>query len=78
MTDTVLLKQRISDSGYKLHYIAEKIGLSRAGLYKKINNQSEFTTGEVEMLCEILGIETLEERHRIFFAKQVDLISTMG
>jgi len=72
MTDTKLLKEKIRASGYKLNFLAEKMGLSRQGLYLKINNTNEFTTGEVETLCELLGIDSLEERSAIFFAKAVD------
>lgn len=72
MTNVEMLQKRIKDSGYKVQFIAEKMGLSRAGLYKKINGQNEFMTSEVEKLCEILHIESLEERQEIFFAKAVD------
>ena len=72
MTDTVLLKQRIKDSGLKLQFIAEKMGISRYTLTMKINNDSEFTTSEVESICNILGIDSLTERNDIFFAKQVE------
>lgn len=76
MTNTEKLKQRIRDSGYKLGYIAEKVGLSRYGLYLKINNNNGFTINEVTALCDLLGIDTLEEKEEIFFAKQVDEIAT--
>lgn len=72
MTNVELLQRKIKDSGYKVQFIAEKMGLSRAGLYKKLNGQNEFLTSEVESLCEILGIDSLEERQEIFFAKTVD------
>ena len=72
MTDTALLKARIQKSGYKIGYIADQMGLSRQGLYHKINDRHEFTTGEVQKLCELLGIDTLEERSNIFFADKVD------
>lgn len=72
MTDTVLLKDRIRKSGYKIGYLAEQMGLSRQGLYHKINDKHEFTTGEVQKLCELLGIDSLEERSKIFFATEVD------
>lgn len=76
MTDTVLLKQIIKDSGLKLQFIASKMGISRYTLTMKINNESEFSTSEVESLCEILKIDSVEDRMRIFFAKQVEQYST--
>lgn len=72
MTDTVLLRKIIEKSGYKLQYIAEQIGISRQALSMKINNDSEFTTSEVEKLCNVLKITSLKERYDIFFAKAVE------
>lgn len=67
MTNTELLSKLIKDSGLKLQFIAEKMGISRSSLNNKIQNRTEFRTGEIESLCSILGINTIEERHRVFF-----------
>ena len=72
MTDTALLKAKIKGSGLKIAYIAEQMGLSRYGLYLKINGENEFTVGEVQCLCNLLRIDSLEEREDIFFAQKVD------
>ena len=69
MTNTELLTKRIEESGYKRSYIAKAIGLkSTYGLSKKVNNETEFKASEIEKLCELLNIDTLEERKAIFFA----------
>ena len=67
MTNTQELKSRIEKSGYKLGFLANEMGLSRAGLQNKIYNKREFKTSEVKKLCEILSIGTTE-RDNIFFA----------
>lgn len=72
MTDTEKLMEYVKDSGLKLGFIAEKMGLSRFGLYKKINNESDFKAREIETLCELLHITSMGDRNRIFFAKTVD------
>lgn len=72
MTNTILLEETIKKSGYKKSYIAKAIGLSSYGLAKKINNENEFKTSEVNALCALLGIDTLEEKDAIFFASKVD------
>lgn len=73
MTNKELLEKKIAQSGYKKSYIAKAIGLKSAyGLAKKINNLTEFKAKEINALCEILKIESLEEKERIFFANQVD------
>lgn len=76
MTDTELLMEWIKNSGLKLGFIAEKLGLTRFGLSKKINNITEFKASEIEKMCEILHIDSMEDRKRIFFAKEVDKEST--
>lgn len=73
MTNTELLEKKIEESGYKRSYIAKAIGLSTYGLALKIKNVHEFKTSEVNALCEILDIDSLEEKEDVFFAKSVDL-----
>lgn len=69
MTNTELLMDFIKKSGLKLGFIADQMDLSRFGLSKKINNDSEFKASEIEKLCNLLDITSLEDRERIFFAQ---------
>ena len=71
MTNTDLLKAKIESSGYKLKYIAAKIGLSYQGFLNKINNKTEFTAPEIKGLCDLLEI-SIEEKEPILFASDVD------
>lgn len=68
MTNTKLLEKHIMLSGLKYKYIAEKLGLSYYSLRKKLDNITEFTASEIDILCEVLNL-SVEERMRIFFAK---------
>lgn len=68
MTDVVLLKKKVSDSGLKPKVIYERLGISKAAWYKKVNGQSPFKVGEIQLLCEILHITSLREKDQIFFA----------
>lgn len=72
MTDTLLLKKKIEESGLKVAFIAQYVGLSRAGLYKKINNLSSFTQLEIVKMCRVLRIQSIQEKEAIFFAMHVD------
>lgn len=67
MTNTKLLREKIEQSGYKLRFIAEKIGITYQGFLNKINNRSEFRANEIQVLYDLLGL-TEEERVAIFFA----------
>ncbi len=69
MTDEILLRRKIKEKGLKINFIANELGLSTYGLMLKIQNKSEFKTSEVNGLCEILGIDSLEEKETIFFKK---------
>lgn len=67
MTNTTLLKAKIDASGYKMKYIANRIGLSYQGFLNKIRNKTDFTAPEIKSLCELLHIGT-KEMEQIFFA----------
>lgn len=72
MTNTKLLNEKIAESGLKLSFIADQMGISRSALWKKINNKSPFNQYEIEKLCKILKITKLSEKNDIFFAQNVD------
>lgn len=72
MTDTKRLKERIARSGLKLAFIAQRMGLSRMGLYNKINNRRPFNQYEIEALCQVLQIVSVHEKEAIFFARNAD------
>ena len=67
MTDSRLLREYFSASGLKYGAVAEKLGLSRQSLQRKIENKSEFRASEIQALVQILQIDQTE-RDRIFFA----------
>lgn len=68
MTNTALLEDVIEKSGFKKSYIAKTIGISAYALAKKIRNENEFKASEINSLCEVLGIDSIMEKERIFFA----------
>lgn len=57
MTNTEKLRELIDKSGLKFEYVAEQIGLTRFGLYKKLETGSEFKPSQIATLCELLKIE---------------------
>lgn len=78
MTDTIRLKGIIRDSGYKMSYLAKRLNLSPYGFARKVNNISQFTQKEINGLCDILKIDSIEDRFAIFFAPEVDGKSTIS
>jgi len=76
MTDTNLLRAKIDLSGYKLKWIAERCGITYAGLLKKINNETEFKASEMYVLKDLLNIDS-DEFESIFYAKNVDKMATI-
>ena len=67
MTDTLCLREELERSGISITFIAKKMGISREGLYNKLNNQTEFKASEIVALSEILNLST-DKRDKIFFA----------
>lgn len=70
MTNSELLKETINESGLKLSFIAEKIGISRDSLYRKINNKTPFNQYEIAALCDVLKIVSSKKMDAIFFVSQ--------
>ncbi len=75
MTDVELLNEVIEKSGLKISFIAKKLGITRAGFYKKLKNEAEFKASEILILQEVLNLSNLI-RDKIFFARKVDFKST--
>ena len=69
MTDTAMLDNLISSSGYKYSFVAKQLNISYQALRNKIDNKSEFLPTEIEKLCELLKIKSLKLKNRVFFAK---------
>lgn len=69
MTDTDMLQSKINQSGLKRSHLASRLGLSSYGLQRKIQGKSEFKTGEVQILCKELSINS-DEMRAIFFAER--------
>lgn len=76
MTDSKELRRLIEEKGFKLKYVAERLGLSSYGLSLKIDNKQEFKTSEVSALCELLEIKSLKKKEEIFFNLKDDFKST--
>jgi hypothetical protein len=68
MTNTELLEQKIKESGKKISYLADKVGLSYAGLRNCVTNKAEFKAKHIDILCKELSID-LKEMKTTFFAK---------
>ena len=66
VTNTNLLRQKITESGYKLQYVAEQLSLTYFGFMKKVNNETEFKASEISTLKNLLHL-TDEEANAIFF-----------
>lgn len=71
MTNSVLLSHEISESGMTITFIARKIGITREGFYKKLNNETEFKASEIVILQSLLRLSN-KKRDEIFFAKRVE------
>lgn len=77
MTDTKLFRDKVKASGTKYKNIAETVGITPFALQKKIENTNQFKAEEIAKISDILSL-SLEDRDAIFFAKLVDLKSTIA
>ena len=75
MTNTLEFKSILVKKGFTVRTLADIIGISATTLSYKINNKREFTSSEIFAVQEALHL-TMEEKERIFFARDVDEKST--
>lgn len=66
MVDTQLLRKKMNDTNSTISDIAEKIGIDKATLYRRMADTEAFTIGEVEKIAAVLGLSR-EEAVNIFF-----------
>ena len=65
-----LLSEKIEKSRFSKSMIAEELGLTRQGLYNKLNGIREFKANEIKKMIRLLGLSEQEQR-AIFFADNV-------
>jgi hypothetical protein len=63
-----LLTEKIRVSGYRRHYLAERIGLSYPAFVAKLSGASDFKAKEIRCLAEIIGLDGAEI-NEIFFGR---------
>lgn len=66
-----LLRKKIDQSGLKLTYVAERLGISYQGLKKKLDGDTEFKASEIAILKDMLQLSDVEVQD-IFFTDNVD------
>ena len=66
MINAAELEQKIADSGLKIDFIADSLGISRQALWEKRKNKQPFNAREIVVLCKLLNITEPEEKVYIF------------
>lgn len=66
MTNSDALKDAIRNSGLKMKFISDKLGITAATFSRKINGKNEFNASEITTLKRLLGLSS-EQRDSIFF-----------
>lgn len=64
------LKAKMVEREMNVESVAEKIGIDKATLYRRLKNPSEITIREADALAEVLEM-TFEEATTIFFSQLV-------
>ena len=66
VSDIILLKKKINESGMTMVKIALKSGIIRETLYNRLNGKGEVLASEINGLTQALNLSK-EERDAIFF-----------
>lgn len=57
-----LLESKITESGYKKEFIAEKLGITRFGLLDKMKNPDRWKLSEVRVLVDLLALSRADAK----------------
>ena len=71
MTNSMLLEEKIRESGFRKGFLAEKMGLHETTFWQKVTGKRQFRQSEIVSLCSLLGINDVEEIQRIFLCPKV-------
>lgn len=66
-----LLNFKIESRGLSKSTVAEELGITRQGLYNKLNGEREFKGSEIKKLIQMLKLDE-QEQQDIFFADEID------
>lgn len=66
MVNTLKLKARIIGEGYSQRSLAKAIGINKNTLNSKVNGNVQFNIDEVDKICEVLHINTADDKCAIF------------
>lgn len=66
--DKLRLEYERKKKGVTVAALCKYLGISRSAYYRKLNGTSEFTQGEIQMIIDLLE---LESPMGIFFAQKV-------
>ena len=65
--DLNALISKVKESGMSMTYVAKRLEISRASLYKKLHGDVEFKISEIATLSNVLHMSS-EDRDSIFFS----------
>ena len=71
LTNTIELEIALKRAGLSKKELAKGLGLSEMGLFRKINNLTEFKASEIKKIQTLLHLQD-EVRDLIFFASNSD------
>lgn len=72
MTDAVEFDIAAKRAGLSRSDIADALGISLMGLFKKVHNKSEFKASELAKLYRLFNLDTIDSQRKIFFAGDVE------
>ena len=70
MFDKQLLEKKLDESGYRLSFIADKLGISHQAFLKKRNGELPFKVTDIQILAKLCNWDA-ETIYDIFFTQYV-------
>lgn len=70
MFDRNKFRAKVIENGLTMEQVADKMNINTATLYRKMNGESDFTRKEMQLLRNILSLNT-KTADEIFFASEL-------
>lgn len=65
--DSELFDKYMENSGYKVNYIVDNLGISREAFNRKRKGEIPFRASEIFVLCTLLNITDEKDKNKIFY-----------
>ena len=65
------LSEKMKEKNISVYQMYTILGISKSAFYRKCKGITEFKLNEIKKICDVLGLQSSDERDTIFFTEKV-------